>query len=140
MRLVHTEEVSRSIYNAIDGCGQEELDADRGRHAIIGCRNIRERRSTCDGISDPARLISEANRNPGSQTGSQRRQTPGDAGRHPATVSPASWHLRRHRETSRDVKIVPYKRGVTGSNPVAPTRLSQVEASLVAGKKSLPSW
>ena len=61
--------------------------------------------------------ISEANRNPGSQTGSQRRQTPGDAGRHPATVSPDSWLFRRQQATSSDSKTAPYKRGVTGSNP-----------------------
>ena len=38
--------------------------------------------------------ISEANQNPGSQTGSQRRQTPGDAGRHPEKVGPGSWHFK----------------------------------------------
>jgi hypothetical protein len=56
--------------------------------------------------------ISEANQNPGSQTGSQRRQTPGDAGRHPEKVSPGSWLFRRHQATSRGGKTASYKRGV----------------------------
>ena len=67
-------------------------------------------------------LISKTNEIPGSQTGSQRRQTPGDIRRHPATISPDSWVFRRQWVTSRDGRIAPYKRGVTGSNPVAPTR------------------
>ena len=49
--------------------------------------------------------ISEANQNPGSQTGSQQRQTPGDAGRHPEKVSPGSWLFRRHQATSRGGKM-----------------------------------
>jgi hypothetical protein len=60
--------------------------------------------------------------------GSQRRQTPGDTGRRPATNSPANWLFRRHQATSRDSKIAPYKRGVTGSNPVAPTRFPRWKA------------
>ena len=39
---------------------------------------------------------------------------------------PASWHFRRHRATSCDSKTASYRRGVTGSNPVAPTRFSQL--------------
>ncbi len=58
--------------------------------------------------------ISEANQNPGSQ----RRQIPGDAGRHPEKVSAGSWQFRRHQATSRGGKNASYKRGVTGSNPV----------------------
>jgi hypothetical protein len=58
--------------------------------------------------------ISEANQNPGSQTGSQRRQTPGDAGRHPEKVSSASWPFRLRQATSSDPTVAPYKRGVTG--------------------------
>src|ERR1700730_6718052 len=64
--------------------------------------------------------ISEANQIAGSQTGSQRRQTPGDAERRPATITPANWLFRRQRAMSSDGWVAPYKRGVTGSNPVAP--------------------
>jgi hypothetical protein len=61
--------------------------------------------------------ISEANQNPGSQTGSQRRQTPDDAGRRAQTGIAVSWLFRRQQVTSRDHSVTPYKRGVTGSNP-----------------------
>jgi hypothetical protein len=57
----------------------------------------------------------------GSQTGSQRSQVLSDTGRRPATVSAANWLFRRRRATSRDGTAWTYKRGVTGSNPVAPT-------------------
>jgi hypothetical protein len=67
-------------------------------------------------------IVGEANKSPGSQTGSQRRQAPGDTGRHLATISPASWRFRRCKATSSDRRVASYKRGVTGSNPVAPTR------------------
>jgi hypothetical protein len=53
--------------------------------------------------------------------GSQRRQTPGDTGRCPATITAANWLFRRHLATSCDGTVTSYKRGVTGSNPVAPT-------------------
>ena len=66
-------------------------------------------------------LLSKANEISGSQTGSQRRQTPGDTRRRLATINPASWHFRRRQATPRDSKIASYKRGVAGSNP-APTR------------------
>jgi hypothetical protein len=39
----------------------------------------------------------------------------------------ASWHFRRHRATSGDGSVASYKRGVTGSNPVAPTKFSQLD-------------
>ena len=54
--------------------------------------------------------------------GSQRKQTTGDTGRRQAIISPASWRFRRRQATSSDGRIASYKRGVTGSNPVAPTR------------------
>jgi hypothetical protein len=40
-------------------------------------------------------LVSEANQISGSQSGSQRRQTPGDSRRHLATISPDSWLFKR---------------------------------------------
>ena len=57
-------------------------------------------------------LISRANQIPGSQTGSQRSQTPGDVRRRPATIRPANWHFRRHRRRPATVRIASYKRGV----------------------------
>jgi hypothetical protein len=65
-------------------------------------------------------LISTANQISGSQTGSQQRRTPGDAGRRPATIAPANWLFRLRKATSNDDKIAPYKRGAGGSNPPAP--------------------
>ena len=53
--------------------------------------------------------------------GGQRRQIPGDVGRRLPTISAASWHFKLRQATSSDGKIVSYKRGVTGSNSVAPT-------------------
>jgi hypothetical protein len=69
----------------------------------------------------------------GSQTGSQRRQTLGDVWRRLAAVNPVSWHERRHQATFRDGPMTPYKRGVTGSNPVAPTKSSEVDAVDIQG-------
>jgi hypothetical protein len=66
----------------------------------------------------------------GSQTGSQHRQPSSDAGRRPATVGAARCLFRLRQTTSRDGKIAPYKRGVTGSKPVAPTTFSQVDGLL----------
>jgi hypothetical protein len=56
-------------------------------------------------------LISKTNEIPGSRTGSQQRQTPGDIRRHPATISPVSWHFRQRWATSRDGQAASYKRG-----------------------------
>jgi len=53
-------------------------------------------------------------------------------------INPASWLFKRWQATSRDERTAPYKRGVTGSNPVAPTRFMQVEglrASRVKGPR-----
>ncbi len=72
-------------------------------------------------------LISRANEFSGSQTRSQRRQTWSDVRRRPATISPASLHFRRRHATFHDGRIAPYKRGVTGSNPVAPTEFLQLD-------------
>jgi hypothetical protein len=46
-------------------------------------------------VSCRARFLSESNEISGSQSGSQRRQPPGDAGLCPATISSASWPYRR---------------------------------------------
>jgi len=50
-------------------------------------------------------------------TGSQQRQTPGDARRRSATSGRTSWHFRRRQATSRDGSVAYYKRGVTGFEP-----------------------
>jgi hypothetical protein len=42
---------------------------------------------------------------------------------------------RRRQATSRDDSVAPYKRGATGSNPVAPTRYSDLP--LCAGRLSV---
>jgi hypothetical protein len=51
----------------------------------------------------------------GSQTGSQRRQTPSDTGRRPAMIGAARWPVRRHPATVRHVSIAPEKRKVDSS-------------------------
>jgi len=48
----------------------------------------------------------------GSQTGSQQRQTPGDARRHPATIPAAKYLIGRRQATSCDGSGVPSKRRV----------------------------
>jgi hypothetical protein len=51
-----------------------------------------------------------------------------------ATSTAVRWHVRRHWAMSRDSSIASYKRGVTGSNTVAPTGFSQVKVGMVPGK------
>ena len=46
---------------------------------------------------------------------------PDDARRRTQTISPASWRFTRQKATAPDASVAPYKRRVTGSNPVAPT-------------------
>jgi hypothetical protein len=116
------------------GCRGDEV-ACRSRDAVTvmcGSRHV---------ILSPilAPPISGANQNVGNQTGSQRRQTAGDAKRRAATMSSAGRHFKRHQATSRDGSVAPYKRGVTGSNPVAPTRFMQVEG-LRASKTKEPRF
>jgi hypothetical protein len=94
-------------------------------------------------VSDTVSVISDANQIVGSQTGSQRGQTSGDAGRRPATNSPAIWPFRLRQAMSGDGSVASYKRGVTGSNPVAPTRIFRVsvrghEESVAPVPKAMP--
>jgi len=56
-------------------------------------------------------LVREANEIPGSQTGSRRRQTPGDAGRRAQTISTACWHFRRRQAMSGDGNIASTSEG-----------------------------
>jgi hypothetical protein len=58
---------------------------------------------------------------PGSQTGSQRRQAARHACSRSETVTAARWDISGRRKTSEHGSGAPYKRGVTGSIPVAPT-------------------
>src|SRR5262245_58319498 len=53
----------------------------------------------------------------GSQTGSQRRQTPGRARQQPAMVSAARSLIRPHPATCSDAADAPEKRKVSGSTP-----------------------
>ena len=48
----------------------------------------------------------------------------GDARRRTQTINPASWRFTRQKATAPDASVAPYKRRVTGSNPVAPTVFS----------------
>jgi hypothetical protein len=75
-------------------------------------------------------LISKPNEIPGSQTGSQRRQIQSDVERHLAAIWLANWHFRRYQATYRDGSFAPFKRGATGSNPVAPTRQGNLVTDL----------
>jgi hypothetical protein len=52
---------------------------------------------------------------PGSQAGSQRAQTLGDAGRCSATINAGKWLIRRQPATVRDRPIAPEKRKVDSS-------------------------
>ena len=60
---------------------------------------------------------------PGSQTGSQRQQTPGHVGRQPAMVSAACWPIRPRPATCSDAANAPEKRKVGGSIPPLTTTL-----------------
>jgi hypothetical protein len=61
-----------------------------------------------------------------SQTKSQRPQTPGHARPLPAAITAARWHVRTFPAPSSHTTDFAYERGVTVSNPVAPTRFSQL--------------
>src|ERR1035441_10072444 len=62
-----------------------------------------------------------------SQTKSQRPQTRGVTRPRPATIVAGSGHIRPQEATSGDRPNAPYKRGVTGSKPVAPTKFLQLD-------------
>jgi hypothetical protein len=57
----------------------------------------------------------------GSQGGSQRYQTPGDAYRHPATIVQVKWLIRRRQTTVCDDQNSPEKRKVGSSTLPLPT-------------------
>ena len=57
----------------------------------------------------------------GSQSGSQRAQSSGDAERRPATIAPGERHTGRHRATSGDWAELLWEQEVAGSNPAIPT-------------------
>jgi hypothetical protein len=54
---------------------------------------------------------------PGSQVGSQRRQTPSDARRRRTTIDAARWRIGLCAAKTRDGKIAPEKRKVGGLTP-----------------------
>jgi hypothetical protein len=62
-----------------------------------------------------------------SQSKSQQPQTRGVTRLQPATVVAGRCHIGRYQATSSAGRNLPYKRGVTGSNPVAPTKFPQVD-------------
>jgi hypothetical protein len=64
-----------------------------------------------------------------SQTKSQRPSARGIIQPHSAAVIAARCLVQLQRATSSDRKDTPYKRGVTGSNAVAPTRSEGCEAA-----------
>jgi hypothetical protein len=66
---------------------------------------------------------------PKSQTKSQRPQTPGHTGPLPATIVAARCHFRQYPARSSHATDFAYKPGVTGSNPVAPTRSEAMSVS-----------
>ena len=70
------------------------------------------------------KFLSDPNEISGSQTGSQRSQMLGHRRRRTQTINPASWRFTRQKATAPDASVAPYKRRVTGSNPVAPTVFS----------------
>jgi len=75
-----------------------------------------------------------------SQTKSQRPQTPSHARRLPATITAARRHVGLLPAPSRHATDFAYKRGVTGSNPVAPTKFSQLDANPeAAGEPTRPA-
>ena len=58
--------------------------------------------------------------------GANGEPTETDTGRRLTTMSSASWLFGRRWATSGDGSVASYKRGVTGSNPVAPTRFRKM--------------
>jgi hypothetical protein len=65
-----------------------------------------------------------------SQTKSQRSPAPGAIRPRPASITAGRGHIGRRPALSRDWGCAPYKRGVTGSIPVAPTRFPQADGCL----------
>lgn len=117
------------VAGAVAG-GDDSLQASGGQQAIragVSCWHSRMWRGVKAGESGRSNGGAErsigrpAGSQTGSQSGCQRRQTPGDTERRVATLLRLDGHIRRRRATSRDGKNAPYKRGVPGSNPGAPT-------------------
>jgi hypothetical protein len=65
--------------------------------------------------------ISDANDTQGSQSGSHRLQTSGDAAPQPATIAAANLPVQPHWAVSADAPVVPSKQRVAGSNPARRT-------------------
>jgi len=59
----------------------------------------------------------------GSQSGSQRAQSSGDAGRCPASIIPGERHNGRHEATPGDRLELIWEQEVRGSNPRIPTAI-----------------
>ena len=100
-----------------------------------GCPNSREPWPDAISYQILALPISGANQILGAKRGAKagrRRATQGDTRRRSVQMAGI---FRRRQATSSDGSSAPHKRGVTGSNPVAPTRFSQVDADVVAGKE-----
>ena len=84
--------------------------ACQGRRSVSGADS--EIRPRCSPAHPP---------DPKSQTKSQRASAPGDGQLRPAIIAAGQRHARPRRATSSDPANRPYKRGVAGSNPAAPT-------------------
>ena len=69
-------------------------------------------------------------RNLKSQTKSQRPPSSGHDRLQPASITASRLHIRQRPAPSRAQGCAPYKRGFTGSNPVAPTRQNSQSAIL----------
>ena len=74
----------------------------------------------------------------GSQTGSQRRQRPGDARPQSARIHAVRWLIERHGATYRDASTVPSKQRVAGSNPAG--RTSLVSGSWADHAQTFPTF
>ena len=85
----------------------------------------------------PVRNVSCANDTEGSQTGSHWQQACGHIGPQSATIVTGQGHVWPRPAPPGDGGGLSYKRGVTGSNPVAPT---QVRALLASSRGACGGW
>ena len=83
----------------------------------------------------------------GSQSGSQRAQSSGDAGRRPACIAPGGRHTERHGAASGDRLELIWEQEAAGSNPAIPTAFSEYAIDrLSQGRQSAsvtsrrPAW
>ena len=108
--------------------------------SLIASRQVRNWRSRTIGAAAEHFLYAIPDAAPGTTSGNHRAHFPRHLRTSPGMVLAVRVHEPPLKAEHDSDLIPPYKRGVTGSNPVAPTRFLQIDGSLAASKVSVPFW